>query len=152
MQPKTRTDTSPRCWHERTSEMTHVQASIVHESQHLHRTNEWHVCDVSDQLLTSSLNVQQQVAKLAAGCHCSDDDEAIASARFCAFAVASSQESCLVFGKEIVFLVLSGKKISPAAPRKLALRAAARSVVTNLGFHCGASSCAHFSDNDSFFS
>ena len=61
----------------------------------------------------------------------------------------SSQESSLIFGKEIVFLVLSGKKISPAAPGKLALRAAARSVVTNLGFHCGASSCAHFSDNDS---
>lgn len=46
-------------------------------------------------------------------------------------------------------MVLSGKFFSPAAPRKLALRAAARSVVTNLGFHCGASSCAHFSDNDS---
>ena len=48
-----------------------------------------------------------------------------------------------------MFLVLSGKNNPPAAPGKLALRAAARSVVTNLGFHCGASSCAHFSDNDS---
>ena len=60
-----------------------------------------------------------------------------------------ARKKVVVFGKEIVFLVLSGKKFSPAAPGKLALRAAARSVVTNLGFHCGASSCAHFSDNDS---
>ena len=36
--------------------------------------------------------------------------------RFCAFAVASSDQSCHIFGKENAFLVLQAQKFTPAAP------------------------------------